>query len=105
MNTSQTEIEYQHAVVLGTGHLPRWLAEEWEVPILDNVASDIHDRLGTCIPYGYRTRLWDADEYFKLPLELCNICTWVREHCWPQVTHIIFDSDGPNMEGLKTYDW
>ncbi len=105
MSTSQNEIEYQYAVVLSTGHLSRWLAEEWEAPIKDPVANEIHDRQGWCIPYGYRTRLWDEDEYFKLPDELVQICDWVREHCRPDVTHIIFDSDGPNMEGLPVYEW
>jgi hypothetical protein len=105
MRNKKTEIEYQHAVVLGTGHLPRWLAEEWEVPIDDNVASEIHDRLGICIPYGYRFRLRDKEEYPSLPAELRILCDWVHKHCWPQVTHVIFDSNGPSMKGLRTYEW
>jgi hypothetical protein len=107
------EIEYQHAVVLSTAHIPRWLAEEWEEPIPKDVATAVHDRNGWSIPYGYLTLVYDAEAFEEaascpgrpLAEELRVICAWVRGHCLPPVSRIIFDCDGPKMEGLPIYDW
>ena len=101
-------VEYRKSAVISTGHLPRSVAEEWEIPITGDVANEILYRTGVCIPYGYMMCLpseWIDEEIKDLPLELLNICEWALAFCDDDTTHIVFDRDGPRVPLLPFYEW
>jgi hypothetical protein len=102
-----SNIEYQKDVVMLTNHLPLWLAEEWEQPVTHEDLTGLGARAGYCIPYGYRCWVFEEEDWQwrTIPEELKIICLWVREHCDPDTSHIVFDRDGEQMEGLTTFEW
>ncbi len=94
-------IEIHQVLVLSTGHLPRWAAEGMEnTPMRSSPADERLRGLSfDNLTYGYLVYVGGAGDQ-NVPEELAPAWTFAHKH---DIEWIKFD--GPEVEGLPTWEW
>ena len=90
--------EINKELVLSTAHMPEWLTKEFDE--YETEEGSLLEISFDPLPYGYRVYTgYDTFDYPKeliapIKLALSLGCKW-----------LVFDSDGPVVEGLQQWEW
>lgn len=95
-------VEWRRTVVLSTGHLTKDTARRG-----DNAVSE-KDPVLFPWTYGYMAYAYpERSRLLNIPDDLWDCCEWANKQKEDpeEPIYIFFDQDGPEMDGLPTYDW
>ena len=98
--------EYLSVVRVSTAHLTQATASR----LLSRLKEDPTEAVENGW-VGYTSHGWIVYLYYERPEEedfpedLWAVIEWVRANCRPGVSHVWFDCDAPEVEGLPSYEW